>query len=237
MFSRQAIAVAIALCADLGAPVGLLAQSPAAKSKLAVALSIKRINFGKLPAGTRSSPQIVTLTNKSKVEMSAPAVIVSGAGFSLDSNGCTGAILPAASCPVGVTFTPPKIGKFKNGLLKFSDAAAKSPQKVKLIGVGATGPSPTATPTQTPTMTASATPTSSPSATATSTGGSTATATATASTATSTATTTSSLSATATMTASHTATSTASSTQTVKGSPTPTKTQTATMTPTATGTG
>ena len=236
MFSRQAIVVAIAICADLAAPGGLVAQSPAAKSKLAVALSIKKINFGKVPAGTRSSPQIVTLTNKSKVELSAPAVIVSGAGFSLDSNGCTGAILPAASCPVGVTFTPPKIGKFRNGLLKFRDAAEKSPQKVKLIGVGAIRPSPTATPMQTPTTTASATPV----ATATSTGGSTATATATASTststATSTATTTSTLSATATMTASHTATSTASSTQTAKGSPSPSRMQTATTTPTVTAT-
>src|SRR5277367_4613686 len=209
MFSRQAIAVAIAICADLAVPGGLVAQSPAAKSRLAVALSIKKINFGKVAAGTRSGPQIVTFTNKSKVELSAPAVIVSGAGFSLDSNGCTGAILPAASCPVGVTFTPPKIGKFKNGLLKFSDAAAKSPQKVTLIGVGASGPSPTATPMQPPTVTVSSTPTSSPSATATSTGGSTSTATATAtastvtSTATSTATTTSTLSATATTTASH----------------------------------
>jgi hypothetical protein len=247
MSSRQAIDVTIAICADLAAPGGLVAQSPAAKSKLAVALSVKKINFGKVPAGTRSSPQIVTLTNKSKVEMSAPAVVVSGAGFSLDSNGCTCAILPAASCLVGVSFTPPKIGKFKNGLLKFSDAAAKSPQKVKLIGVGASRPSPTATPMQTPTTTASTTPTASPSATATSTGGSTSTSTvtATASTATSTATSTviatSTFSATATTTASHTATSTASSTQTAKGSPTPTRTQTATTTPTvkatASGTG
>jgi hypothetical protein len=84
MFSRQAIVIAIAICADLAAPGGLVAQSPATKSKLAVALSIKKINFGKVAAGTRSSPQVVTLTNKSKVEMSAPAVIVSGAGFSLD---------------------------------------------------------------------------------------------------------------------------------------------------------
>ena len=146
------------LCRPRGARRPRERSRPAAKSKLAVALSIKKINFGKVPAGTRSSPQIVTLTNKSNVEISAPAVIVSGAGFSLDSNGCTGAILPAASCPVGVTFTPPKIGKFKNGLLKFTDAAAKSPQKVKLIGVGAIRPSPTATPMQTPTTTASATP-------------------------------------------------------------------------------
>src|SRR5277367_5021002 len=213
MSSRQAIAVAIAICADLAAPGGLVAQSPAAKSRLAVGLSIKKINFGKVPAGMRSSPQIVTFTNKSKVELSAPAVIVSGAGFSLDSNGCTGAILPAASCPVGVTFTPPKIGKFKSGLLKFSDAAPRSPQKVTLIGVGASGPSPTATPTQTPTITASATPTSSPTATAT----------ATASSATSTATSTATLSATATTTASHTATPTATSTQTGKKTPTPTR--------------
>src|SRR5208283_4224740 len=219
MSSRQAIAVAIAICADLAAPGGLVAQSPAAKSRLAVALSIKKINFGKVAAGTRSSPQIVTFTNKSKVEMSAPAVVVSGAGFSLDSNGCTGAILPAASCPVGVTFTPPKIGKFKNGLLKFSDAAPKSPQKVTLIGVGASGQSPTATPTQTPTITASATPTSSPSATATSTGGSTLTATST-----------------ATATTSRTPTATASSTGSQLITPTATLTSTATASATVTPT-
>src|SRR5271155_4846492 len=229
MSSRQRIAGAIGICADLAAPGGLGAQSPAAKSRLAVALSIKKINFGKVPAGMRSSPQIVTFTNKSKVEMSAPAVVVSGTGFSLDSNGCTGAILPAASCPVGVTFTPPKIGKFKSGLLKFSDAAPRSPQKVTLIGVGASGPSPTATPTQTPTITASATPTSSPTATATSTGGSTLTATATS-------TGGSTSSATATTTASHTAPPTATSTQTGKKTPTPTRTENATTTPTTTAT-
>jgi hypothetical protein len=186
--SRRAIAVVIATCAvALYSPGGVArAQatdgkisadasdggqpSPAAANgNIVVGLSPKKINFGKWPAGTKSTPQSVTLTNKSNAQLAAPVVNVTGTGFDLGTNGCTIPIPAMGNCPVSVTFTPPSKGKFKHGLLTFTDAAAKSPQKVKLIGIGLLGPSPTATatPTRTATPTATPTKTATPTATAT----------------------------------------------------------------------
>jgi hypothetical protein len=172
--SRRAIAVVFALCTALYALGGVASAQPspsAAKSKLTVGLSPKKINFGKLPAGMLSTPRTVTLTNKGNVDLSAPVVNVTGIGFKLGTNGCTSTIHPKGTCSVSVTFEPPAKGTFKNGLLTFTDAAAKSPQKAKLSGIGLTGPSPTATATATPTATATATATrtatSTPTATAT----------------------------------------------------------------------
>ena len=217
----------IAICAALCALANLArAQTnpSATNNKLAVGLSSRKINFGKVPAGVHSIPQNVTLTNKGSAELSAPLVTVMGTGFGLESNGCTSALPPAGNCSVSVTFTPPSEGNFKNGLLKFSDAAAKSPQKVKLVGVGMTAPSPTVTPTESPT------PSGSPTPTATSTESAAATATSTA-----TSGTTATPTATPTLTATMTATSSATSTQTASASPaaTPTTTRTATATKTA----
>jgi centrosomal CEP192-like protein len=130
-----------AICAVLCALVSLASAQTnpsATKNKLAVELSPRKINFGKVAAGIQSTAQNVTLSNKGSVELSTPLVTVTGTGFSLESNGCISAIPPAGSCPVSVRFTPPAKGNFKNGLLKFTDAAAGSPQKVKLIGVGLT---------------------------------------------------------------------------------------------------
>ncbi len=245
--SRRATGVVIAICAALCAlvsPASAQTSPSATKSKIAVGLSSRKINFGKLPAGTRSTPRTVTLTNKSNVELSAPLVSVTGTGFSLDSNGCISAIPAAGTCPVSVAFTPPSEGKFKNGLLKFTDAAAKSPQKVKLIGVGLIGPSATetltATPTSTFTPTPTATETGAPTSTATITRTATAmktpaatvsvTATPTRS-ATSTATTTPVATTTPTATATATSTATASATSTLAPTMTDTATPTATSTP------
>jgi hypothetical protein len=206
------------------------------KSKLAVGLSSKKINFGRVPAGTQSAPRTVTLTNKGNLDLSAPVVAVTGTGFNLESNGCVSTIHPAGSCPVSVTFTPPSKGKFKRGLLKFTDAAAKSPQKVKLMGVGLPS-SPTATPTATASPTATKTSTSTPTATATATATSTATLTATATltpTATATKTATPTMTATPTATATATATKTATPTASVTATATQTATPTVSATPTAT---
>ncbi len=221
----------IAICAVIHSLSGLASAQPspaAAKSKLQVGLSSRKLDFGKVPAGTQSSPQVVTLTNKSSVEMSAPVVSVTGSGFSLGTNGCANSIAPANSCRVSVTFTPPSKGKFKQGLLTFTDTAARSPQKVKLIGVGLTGPSPAATSTATPTPTATTTATP----TATTTGNSTPAATATS-------TATQDASATPTATATGTAMATPSVTLTGVESVTATSTKTVTptaITPTATAT-
>ena len=177
--SRRAIAVVIAACAVLCILDGdASAQSSpsATNNKLVVGLSPKKINFGKVPAATQTNPQTVTLTNKGNVDLAAPVVGVTGTGFSPGSNGCTSTIHPTGTCQVSVTFKPPSKGKFK-GLLTFTDAAAKSPQKVKLSGVGLIGASLTATPTATATPTPTATRTTTPTPTATITATSTPTAT------------------------------------------------------------
>ena len=137
----------------------------------------KKLNFGKLAAGTISPSRNVTFKNNGPGALAAPAIAVSGA-FSLGSNGCTSAIDAGNSCVVSVAFKPTSTGKFK-GLLTFTDGAAKSPQKVKLSGIGLrAAATPTATPT--PTATASATATATPTATATATATATSTAKATA---------------------------------------------------------
>jgi hypothetical protein len=211
-------------------------SSPSVKTKKPeVGLSPKNLNFGKVPAGISSSPKTVTLTNKSTVDLAAPTVTVTGTGFSLESNGCVSPLAPGGSCPVSVVFTPPKKGNFKKGLLEFSDDAAKSPQKIKLTGVGLKGPSPTPSPTATltPTATATATATSTASATATSTRTATASATSTNS---ATATATSTHTATASATSTHTATATATATATSGATASASTTATATATKTATAT-
>ncbi|MGH7925107.1 MAG: choice-of-anchor D domain-containing protein [Candidatus Binatus sp.] len=206
-WSRRAIALAFLICAAAYALIGVAtAQSSTSttRNKLKVGLSPRKINFGKQPAGTTSNPRTVTLTNKGNVDLAAPVVSVNGTGFSLDTNGCMSTIPPAGTCPVSVTFTPPTKGKFKHGWLTFTDAAAKSPQKVKLIGVGLP-PSPTATTTATPTATSTASSTATATKTATPTSSATPTATAT-----------------ATQTATHTATTTATATATTTATPTAT---------------
>jgi hypothetical protein len=231
---RLATLIAIAMCAVLCAPGGLASAQPrlsTATNEIKAGLSPKKINFGKVQAGTASRPQPVTFTNHGSVEMSAPVVSVTGNAFDLDSNDCVGTMPAGGSCMVSVTFMPPSKGKFKSGLLSFADAAAGSPQKVKLEGVGLTGPLPTTTPTESPTPSATSTPT------ATATGSSVATPTVTTtSTTTPTASTTSNPTTTVTATSSATSTQTASATSTVTATTTRTATATKTVKPTESAT-
>ena len=194
-----------------------IAQSSPSATKPPVGLSPKKINFGQVPAGTPVQ-QNVTLTNNGNVDLAAPAVSVTGTGFNLGTNGCMSTIPASGTCTVSVTFTPPRKGKFNHGLLKFTDAGAKSPQKVKLTGVGLPAPLPTATPTSTATSTATPSSTATATATLSATPTKTATATATPS-ATPTATKSGTPTASATATASKTATPTKSATPTATASP------------------
>jgi hypothetical protein len=143
-------------------------QPTPAAAHVALGVSRKKIDFGKVPAGTQSSPQTVTITNEGNIQLPAAAVSVTGTGFNLGSNGCTGGIPAMGSCPVSVIFAPPSKGKFKHGRLTITDTAVKSSEKVKLVGVGLSITSTTATPTATagrtatPTMTPTAAPTATP---------------------------------------------------------------------------
>jgi HYDIN/CFA65/VesB family protein len=180
-------AFAIALAAILSIVTGATAQvgpssSSAAKTKLpAVQVTPKKIDFGKLPAGMTSTPHIVTFTNKSDANLRDPNVEVSGASFHLSPFVCPATLPPGDNCQFSVTFTPPSKGEF-HGSLTFTDGGARSPQKVKLKGIGLPAvPTPTATATATltptPTPTISATPTVSTTPTSSATGTPTATST------------------------------------------------------------
>jgi len=212
--ARRVAALAILAFVFSGA-VGSIARaqvsSPNAKLPT-VGVSPKKINFGKVPTGMTKPSSPVTFTNKSSTTLTAPNVSVTGAGYGVGTNGCASTpssvltLSPAGTCQVTVTFSPAHLGKAKGKLL-FTDAGAKSPQKVKLSAIGLKGP----TPTSTPTATATATPTATATATATATQTATATPTAT------------STNATSTPTATATATP-ATPTPTATDTPTPTAT-------------
>jgi len=244
--AHRVAAVAILICAVSGA-AGSVARaqelsSPDAK-RPKVSVSPKKINFGKVPEGTATTSAPVTFTNKSQSNLNAPSVSVTGAGYGIATNGCTGPAVgrgifliligAGGTCQVTVTFSPTKVGK-ANGTLSFTDGGAKSPQKVKLSAIGLKGPTPTATPTATATRTA--TPTATATATATQTATPTASATPTA-TATATATQTATATASATATPATPTATPATPTATPTATPaTPTATPTNTATPTATAT-
>jgi len=118
----------------------------------------------------------VTLNNKSTTVDMISNVLVTGASFSLQDNGCAAGVPPGGMCQISVSFAPTAKGN-KSGKLAFTDQSKKSSHKVKLTGKGIASPnatstptssiSATATPTATPTAGGTATPTFTPTATAT----------------------------------------------------------------------
>jgi len=165
-------AVAIAIAAILSvvttahAQVGSSSTTTDAKRPV-VHVAPKKIDFRKFHAGMTSPPRGVAFTNKSNADLAAPAVAVRGSAFGLFFNGCATTLSAGGSCTVSVTFMPPSKGEF-HGSLTFTDGGAKSPQKVKLDGIGlAAVPTPTPTATATPSITATATLTATPTLTLT----------------------------------------------------------------------
>lgn len=87
--ARWGIGAVAGVCVILSAAARLAsAQSVISSiSKRPVALSPKKLTFGKVPAGLMSALQTVTLTNNGSVELAAPAVGIS-AGFAIEDNEC-----------------------------------------------------------------------------------------------------------------------------------------------------
>ncbi|HEV2200969.1 MAG TPA: choice-of-anchor D domain-containing protein [Bryobacteraceae bacterium] len=90
------------------------------------------LSFGAIKAGHTSAPKTVTLTNSGGVAFGSVSATVSGTGFKISNDTCTGVL---SSCSVSVTFTPAAKGTF-NGTLTFADSASNSPQVVSLSGAG-----------------------------------------------------------------------------------------------------
>ena len=139
---RGGIGIAARVCVVLYTFVGIASaqSSLSSSSRPPVSLSAKKLAFGKVPAGGRSSSQMVTLTNSGGVDLAAPSASISS-GFMIENNQCTGTIAASGgTCQVSVAFVPTRKGKF-HGQLTFTEAGVKKPRKVKLTGIGEAGTS------------------------------------------------------------------------------------------------
>src|ERR1022692_1899397 len=99
-----------------------------------VTLSPTGLSFGRLPVGETSPAMTVTFTNNQNVAVNFNSILASG-DFAVAGNTCGSSIGALASCTVGVTFKPSATGG-REGILAFSDSAARRPQTVTLTGIG-----------------------------------------------------------------------------------------------------
>jgi sugar lactone lactonase YvrE len=94
------------------------------------------LNFGNVTVGQTSPPMQVTLQNTGSDDLAISSISVSG-DFA-QTNTCPGSsssLVPSASCPISVTFTPKKKGALI-GFLTITDNGYKTKQAVKLTGTG-----------------------------------------------------------------------------------------------------
>lgn len=107
------------------------------------------LTFADQGVGTLSAPQTVTVTNTSSTDLHVTAVSVTGtnaSAFKVTGDHCSSTTVAAKkTCTVDVAFNPPAAGT-ASATLSISDDASDSPQKVALLGNGASpsiGPSAT----------------------------------------------------------------------------------------------
>lgn len=102
-----------------------------------VALSPSSLNFGNQNVGTTSNPQTVTVTNTGNTDLNVTGVSVTGtnsADFN-QTNTCTSAVAPQATCTITVTFTP-SISGTETANVTIADNAPNSAQVFSLTGIG-----------------------------------------------------------------------------------------------------
>jgi Ca2+-binding RTX toxin-like protein len=116
----------VALTGTGVAPAPVAAVSPAA------------LAFGSAVNGTTSASQAITVTNTGTASLIVSGVTLGGTDptqFAIASNTCTVAVAPAATCAIGVTFTPTTAGA-KSATVSIASNAAGSPASVSLAGTG-----------------------------------------------------------------------------------------------------
>jgi hypothetical protein len=91
------------------------------------------LNFRGQKVGTKSQPQVVTLTNTGETELLISKMAVAGE-FGMTST-CGRSVAPGANCTISVTFAPKGRGK-KLGSISISDSASSRPQVIELGGAG-----------------------------------------------------------------------------------------------------
>ena len=102
-----------------------------------LSLSPSPVDFGDQAAGSKSGPQVVTVTNSTSntVNISGISFIGANAGDFAETNTCGSSLASAATCTINLTFTPGAAGA-RTATLNLSDDAPASPQAVDLSGTG-----------------------------------------------------------------------------------------------------
>ncbi|MDD5298373.1 MAG: choice-of-anchor D domain-containing protein, partial [Rhodocyclaceae bacterium] len=101
----------------------------------AISLSSTPLSFGSVAVGSSASMTEV-LTNNGTVDLMPASTSVSGEGFSVTADTCSGAsIAPGAACSIGVRYTPADPGA-ASGTLSISSNAPGSPLAIPLDASG-----------------------------------------------------------------------------------------------------
>jgi hypothetical protein len=107
----------------------------------AVSLSVTTIDFGTQTLNMASALQTVSITNSGSTPVTFGSAAISGANgadFTIGSDGCSGAtVAPAASCSIGVIFTPSTLGT-ERAALQINTNPPLFTQQIYLIGQGST---------------------------------------------------------------------------------------------------
>ena len=117
----------------------VLASSIFSYASTSVSVTPGSLSFGDQSVGTKSTPQIVTVTNTGTSTLFLSGINISKAGGSyFQSNTCGATLGVNDSCTISVVFDPQSIGSL-TATVEVNDNASGSPQKVSLSGTG-TGP-------------------------------------------------------------------------------------------------
>ncbi|MGH9432920.1 MAG: choice-of-anchor D domain-containing protein, partial [Terriglobia bacterium] len=109
-------------------------------SAAGVLFSPTSLSFGNVPAGQKSTPKTITITNNGNINLTVTKVTAVGTNasdFSASPNGCN-SVAPNKNCSITVTFTPAAPGP-RSASVSVTDNAPASPQSVPVMGTG-TGP-------------------------------------------------------------------------------------------------
>ncbi len=107
-----------------------------------LAVTPSALTFPAMNVGSRSASQTVTLQSSGTTVITINSISVTGANssnFAISNQTCGSSLGGAASCTVGVAFTPSASGS-RSANLTISDSASGSPHQVALSGIGAAAP-------------------------------------------------------------------------------------------------
>ena len=102
-----------------------------------ISYSPTKLSFGSLKVGTKSAPQVVTVTNTGSTTVTVTKIKIADVipPDYFQTNNCGSQIAPGASCTINVTFKPTRTGP-RTATLEIFDSGGASPQQISLTGTG-----------------------------------------------------------------------------------------------------